>query len=72
MKTNDEVEIVRSDFLESIKAVEKAEPVKVVQSVEIFNVEENDKVAEEDSDWETIEDSENHCEYDFPVNKSRL
>ena len=67
LKTNDEVEIVRSDFLESIKAVEKAEPVKVVQSVEIFNVEENDKVAEEDSDWETIEDSENHCEYDFPA-----
>ena len=60
VKTN-AVDIVRSDFLESAKA-EEVEPVSVDQHVEVCEAVEKVEVAQEESDWETIEDSENDCE----------
>ena len=62
LKTNDEVDVVRSDFLESAKAVKEAEPMNVDQTAEVCENVEKVKVAQEESDWETIEDSENDCE----------
>ena len=57
LKTNAEVDIV-----EYVKAVEEAEPVNVDQFVGVCENVEKVQVAQEESDWETIEDSENDCE----------
>ena len=70
--TSAEVDIARSDFLVSAKAVE-VEPVNVDQLVKVCEAIEEVKVAQEESDWETIKDSENDCETiedsenDFPA-----
>ena len=70
LKTNDEVVVRRSEFLESAKAVEEVEPVIVNQFVRVDEVLENVKVAEEESDWETVEDSESDSENEDSENDS--